>query len=542
MHEVPSFDLPQVRFAPWLSVVVLLPASALAQTRVFTLPDPTGVYSCAGAGDFDRDGVPDIVVGSDGNGRGKVTVYSGRWGTVLFSLVGRPNENFGQSVAGAGDVDRDGYDDILVGIPWESTGAYRGSVQVFSGRTHREIRGHSGSRQGDTFGIWVGNAGDFNRDGHPDQLVGAAQQGNGGPGYVQVMSGAADEVVLCTFVGAQSGDRFGCSCAVLGDVDGGGKLDYVIGSRYANLDRRGTVTVFSGETRTPIYPPAVGSSPYDKLGTSVCRIDDLTGDGIADFAAGAEGTSSTPGYVRIYSGANGHRWGTELSDNVIGDDFGHRVTPAGDLDGDRVVDLAVSIVRSNLPPQPGRMRVYSGRTLQPIQGLSIDGTAPTDYFGYALASVGDLNGDGMPELVIGAAGVSGGQAVVVSGAPMPLACDRHIVSRAVGGTLTYRVQAGREHAGKFLAMAGSMTGSSPCTPLGNACVPLVPDAYTSLTLSGRLWSVAPRILDSNGAATVSLVVPRGVWPPALRVHHAAVVFGFYSIDTASNPVPLSGAQ
>lgn len=229
-----------------------------------------GVSSLA---DIDGDQVRDYVVGAPGDGGGRAYVYSGASGTLLHTLAaqnagGRFGEFF---VADAGDVDADGRTDIYVGAYSESNG--NGAAYVFSGRTGQQIHRIAGTQRE---GMGPGrSAGDVDGDGHADIIVGSYTYSGGGVGQggrVGIYSGA-NLSVLMRVNGSRAGGQFGFDAVGLGDVNGDGRLDFIVASSPANA-----VDLFagvvggqtSGDTppfKTPIKP-AVGGwiSPASNFG------------------------------------------------------------------------------------------------------------------------------------------------------------------------------------------------------------------------------------------------------------------------------------
>ena len=140
----------------------------------------------ADAGDTNRDGVHDIVVGAPNNpttvfGRGRAYLYSGRSGRLLhvWEAAG-PDDTLGSAVAGAGDQDGDGYDDVLVGALGDDlAGVDAGAAFVFSGRTHRVLRRIDGGDPGGGFGSAVDATASLRGDRRPDLIVGALDEGPG---------------------------------------------------------------------------------------------------------------------------------------------------------------------------------------------------------------------------------------------------------------------------------------------------------------------------------------------------------------------------
>jgi hypothetical protein len=136
----------------------------------------------AGIGDVDRDGIADYAVGepyfsvSSASDEGRVWLYSGASGTLLRVLVGSAGDSLGASVRGAGDVDGDGAADVLVGAPDHSSSNYleEGLAVVYSGWNGNVIWSVHGSNDFEKVGFCVDSAGDLDGDGRPEALVGSA--------------------------------------------------------------------------------------------------------------------------------------------------------------------------------------------------------------------------------------------------------------------------------------------------------------------------------------------------------------------------------
>ena len=189
-------------------------------------------------GDVNHDTIPDVVVGAMGagpNGGGEAYVLSGVDGAVIHTLSPDPDTAtaFGQFFAsGAGDVNRDGIPDVYVGDYADSFGGVAGTgrAYVYSGRTGRLIHDIPGPDPGDGFGDGRG-AGDVNGDGFGDLIIAGYTNSDGAPqaGKAYIYSGRSG-ALLRTITATVAGDFFGVDATATGDVNFDGQTDYLVTS------------------------------------------------------------------------------------------------------------------------------------------------------------------------------------------------------------------------------------------------------------------------------------------------------------------------
>ena len=371
------------------------------------------------AGDVDGDGVGDVIAGfrsgssAAGTGSGTARVWSGASGALLHTFVGAgPQEQFGRSVAGAGDVDGDGRADLIVGAAGADFGGLdAGAARVYSGADGSMLFALDGPFARARFGTSVAGLGDVDGDGRSDFAVSGQPDANTPQpaGFVRVYSGA-DGALIREHVGGSALSRLGCAIADAGDVDGDGVHDLVVGDwrDLSGGNNAGAVHVYSGASGAELLFVA-SSAAGARLGMSVDGAGDLDGDGLADVVAGApyqSGTAPSAGAAHVWSGADGAQLLSLFGDSS-NDLFGVAVAGLGDVDADGVGDLAVGASSDDDGgSQSGSARVYSGADGSEL--WRFDGDTSFDELGYSVARVGDVDGDGGLDFAVAAPGDDAG--------------------------------------------------------------------------------------------------------------------------------------
>jgi hypothetical protein len=377
-------------------------------------------YSVGTAGDVNGDGYADVVIGADRykqfTGRTYVYLGSARGlsATPIFTATGEDvNNHFGYSVNAAGDVNGDGYDDIIVGAYHYKE--FTGRVYVYAGNANglstTPVLTVTGEGPNLYFGRSVGTAGDVNGDGYDDVIV-SAQAYDDWTGRVYVYAGGPDGLdatPVFIAVGEGPSNSFGRSVGTAGDVNGDGYSDVFVGA-HGYGDFRGRSYVYAGSAdglgAVPTFT-ATGEEVNGHFGCSAGTAGDVNADGYDDLIVGSDRQGSNTGRVYVYAGSvNGLSATPIFTATGEGEQnhFGYSVSTAGDTNGDGYDEVIVGAFHYN--DSIGRVYVYSGDanglSITPI--LSITGEGPAGSFGRSVGTAGDVNGKGHADLVIGAYG------------------------------------------------------------------------------------------------------------------------------------------
>ena len=366
-------------------------------------------------GDVDGDGVTDVIVSGTqnppyGSTRGTLRVHSGRSGRQLWRRDGERGWVLGTSVEAAGDVDRDGVPDVIAGAPG------KGLAIVLSGRDGREIRRMQGDSTEGNFGGAVAAAGDVDGDGYADVIVGASGASSHlrGAGRAIVFSGKSGARLL-TLEGEHENDGFGSAVA-----GGGGRL-LAVGAGTAGAAHQGRVYIYEAGKSAPRWIEDADSTGVALGAMFVSIAGDVDGDGVpdvyaSDFSNRALGAAT--GRVYLYSGATGVTLLT-LTGERAGEALGTSASRAGDVDGDGRADLAVGSWQFGGEAwSGGKITIFSGRDGHVIR--KITGRVPGETLGFDSVGIGDVDGDGTVDFLVTSAyslvnGPRSGRAYIVAG-------------------------------------------------------------------------------------------------------------------------------
>ena len=409
---------------------------------VFSAADAAGTlmgtgWRVAAVGDVDGDGIPDFTTSFAHDASvalfttlpsGAVDVADGATGLLTAESAG---DESGISVAGVGDVDGDGYGDILVGADYAGD-SYQGAAYLMSGPITGTVSLSTATAKITGVGTYefAGNAvagpGDLNGDDVPDLVVGAWASGRGGShaGCAYVLYGPVTGPVSgddadAILVGDVASGAAGQGVAGAGDANGDGIDDLLVGAPYGSSGSRvdlittapsGTVSLADADATFD------GIGAFDLLGYGLAGVGDTNGDAYDDLFLGAPfddttGFNAGAGYLFLGPIASEAYTMADADGAVMGiaagDEVGLALSPAGDVDGDGQQDLLVGGPYHDCAgAAEGAAWVVLGGLAGVISASDADveicGTDAGSRAGSAVAGPGDLDADGFAELLIGA--------------------------------------------------------------------------------------------------------------------------------------------
>ena len=419
--------------------------------------------------------------------------------------------HFGWSIA-AGDFNGDDLRDVAIGSPFSDANGYRsGVVYVYIAPDfYTPAVIIPGLHTEDQFGISADNAGDFNGDGFDDLLVGANVVDDIGAAYIFYGGPSFDSIPDIGFDGENYVDNFGFSCAGIGDLNGDGFDDIIIGALYSDElgDRTGKAYIYFGSSSpdTIVDIALIGLDEDDDFSVDLDGRLDFDNDGIPDILIGAVQAGDPfvkTGEAYVFTGDRLLLGATVPEFKFHGEFpfnfFGGTVAALGDVNGDGFDDVISGAYNYANPLEPdtsvGRAYVYFGKsgTSSPfeISDMIISGRRNYDYLAGTVGAPGDVNGDGFDDFAVSADwdSISGdftGSVLIFCGGFIPDTVPDYIC----------RPVAGDEGFGWAIEGLGDITG----------------DSYPDFAVSNGVYDDTGRVYIYAGFSSIEILEARVILP------------------------------
>jgi VCBS repeat-containing protein len=441
--------------------------SSLDGSNGFLIEGIRGNTTVSQAGDINADGIEDLIIGGVEQSFvlfGKTTGFTSSFnvsslnGNNGFAINNISGSTFVQS---AGDINGDGIEDLMIGardapfdgsssgevyVIFGKSGGFNSSlnISILDGTNGFKIKGINAADQA---GTSISPAGDINGDGIDDLVIGApnADPKGSDSGQAYVIFGRNSRFSASlelsslngnngfTINGIEAGDRAGTSVSGVGDINGDGVDDLIVGAPGADPNRSGSGQSYVIFGKTGTFSPSLNLSSLDGVngfklngiitgdnsGDSVSGAGDINQDGIDDLIIGAtgadpNGNNSGQSYV-VYGTSSGFGSsfdlfavngsnGFKINGIAANNQSGNLVNSAGDVNGDGIDDVIIGsnagesyVIYGNPAPN-----LEPDNTINPVLGFKINGIAPGDNLGHAVNRFGDINGDGIDDLIISA--------------------------------------------------------------------------------------------------------------------------------------------
>lgn len=452
------------------------------------------------------------------NGPGSLTFnltnLNGSNGFRINGIIG--SDDTGESAGNAGDINGDGFDDVIIGAPHNFDNFYAGASFVIFGKAAGfdatvpllNLNGSDGFRingvaGGDAAGQFVGSAGDINGDGFDDLLIGApiSDVPVTDTGYTYVVFGknsgfeaamnlssldgkngfrmqfnAADQ--LLGWVASSAGDINGDA---IGDIIIGapvGERSYVVFGKTSDFDASFDLAGLNGSNGFLINGPVAGASAGNSVGAG-----DINGDGLSDLIIGSYGAGNGTSYIIFgkstgfdaelgISNLNGTD-GFTIEGEAEGDEAGYSVSGAGDVNGDGFDDILIGARSADVTGEnSGAGYVVFGKAsgfdaiihlsdLNGSNGFRLTGFKAGDLFGRAVSSAGDFNGDGFDDVIIGAYaadpnGVDSGTSYLIFGKASGFSASLNVSELSDSAGIAINGLAAGDSSGKSVSSAGDI--------------------------------------------------------------------------------------